>query len=260
MTDLLQYETVIIKQDAAITRVKDNLQKLADYIDEMPTVFDLSKSYGSSVIKVNPTATNFNSNALTKALDEEKSIIDFVDKYMAIIDSLESKYSDMVVNKYIKHKTSYDLRLGDDDVCGHSRYYKVLDEAYIQIALLDESINYTINDHLFVMKFENIQQSKAIHKLIVLFIRHNEINYDEYLDYLIHALPETLFTALDDYITNNYNTDTTYQYQLVRRAIFTLALNHKDIRYGVNDFYDDLRLTGSGWKKYYNTVIQPSLF
>lgn len=50
----------------------------------------------------------------------------------------------MILNKYIRHKTSYDLQFGDDDISGHSRYYKILHEAYTQIAILDEKIDYTI--------------------------------------------------------------------------------------------------------------------
>lgn len=260
VTNPLNNKTVMIKQEAAIMKVKENLDILGECIDNMPNVFDFTKLYSGSIIRGYSGTTGTNHNALSRALNNEASVVCFVNKYLSIIDSLEEKYRSMIVNKYIKHKTSYDLQFGDDDICGHSRYYKVLHEAYIQIALLDEKIKYTINDHLLTLKFENMQQSKAIYKIVVLFIRHNEISYDKYLDYLIHALPKAIFKALDDYINKNYSVDTTYQYQLVRRAIFTLALHHKDISYDLNDFYNDIKLTGSGWKKYYNSVLQLSLF
>lgn len=259
-TDSKKILTIATKQQTAITDVKKNLTKLADCIDNMPSVIDLTKSYGSSVIKVNPNGAGFNNTALTRAMDIERELLNFIDKYMAIIDSLEERNQEMIINKFLKHKSSYDLKLGDSEICGNSRYYKILNEAYLQIALLDEEIKYTMNDHLYFLKYENIQQSKAIQQLVVLLIRHNEIKFDEYLDYLIHALPEPLFKALDEYINNDYCSNTTYQYQLLRRAIFTLALNHTEIKYNINDFYNDLRLTGSGWKKYYNEVIQLTLF
>lgn len=251
---------VKIKQEAAIMNVKENLYILGECIDNMPNIFNFVKLYGGSIIKAYSGSTSTNYIALSRALNNEESVSCFVQKYLSIIESLEERYRSMILNKYIRHKTSYDLQFGDDDISGHSRYYKILHEAYTQIAILDEKIDYTINDHLLSLKFENMQQSKAVNKIIVLLIRHNEIYYDKYLDYLIHALPDSLFKALDDYINNDYNTETTYQYQLVRRAIFTLALQHKEISYNLDDFYNDIKLTGSGWKKYYNSVLQLSLF
>ena len=246
----------------AIEEVKERLNLIASFYElGVPSIIDRVPSFTTSLLQVNTSGSNSSNDLgskVTTANCAEELDFEFFGKYKKIIASLKEPYKDAITQIYINSKKLVELKKKNDHIDER------LNEAYLQIAVLDDTIPYSISDYLAFRKYEQEQRAikntnkKEAIELIQLYCfntsKANEMN--RYTSEILELLPETDREELILYIHNQNNKRSAYQYRLVNRAILSFAFLHKKFEYSEADYVEDLRKTGGGcrqkWKRQCN--------
>lgn len=151
------------KMAEAIDEVMSNLNCYADLIHYgiASTLDRVPSSFTTSVIRYsnNQGSSTDLGKKLVEAATEEQNEYYFVKKYTAIIESLNHLEKESVINKYIRGYSIEQMKNGTRDLPCNSYIEVYLNRAYINIALLDEQIDFTLEDYIQYQKMLTIKSN-----------------------------------------------------------------------------------------------------
>lgn len=141
------------KREEALNKVKKNLNEMSIYCQfGLPTITELTQSGNVSVITINsdkPQGSGIYQNPIIKALEIEEDRKEFIKEQFTYISMLENKHQKIIVNRYLKNisinKMQYFVEF---EYYSKNKLYAMHDEALEILAVLDNDIDYTLEDYI----------------------------------------------------------------------------------------------------------------
>lgn len=257
-----------IKRKEARDLVIKNLEEWAFIMENgLPSTLDFMPSCSSSLIQVSSDKPNRSADSITLDAivhgDEYKT---WTYRYTCIINSLAEPEREAIENKYINGYTFNEMRYGTDTLVGNMHIKRHLERAYHNIALLDEDIEYTVEDYLaWKCSFkgqENARRRKKERAYVYLsqLNENNKIPEDKMTDIKVirqclALIPELQRESLNNYIKKERPL-TSYEYRKVKQAICSFMYIHDDFDYEIEEYQNDMSMTRKCWKSCFNHVVR----
>ena len=250
--DVLAIKNLKLKRSDAIEMVKKNLKRYAllkqyplDYLDRL-------QSFSSSLIRVSDNPSYHSNQKQLKMLRELKNEEEdnlFIEKYDYLLSSLVPENSSNLFRIYFEHEKIIAIREENQNI------YYLINKSYEMLACLDEDIDYTIDDYAAYIHYELSLKNRggwSVKKEVLKYIEgYKDGIYRNEIDTILEKIPEDERNCLNNYINQEDTFYTSYDYRRIKRGILTFAYLYKRIDFNVDDFKRELKLTGGGWKKYF---------
>lgn len=258
-----------LKRKDAMDKVINNLKEWASLLKYgVPNTEDFIPSISTSLIQVTkdqPNSKELGSKVI-EAIVRGDEYREFIYRYTGIVNALPEVEREAIENKYLKGFTYNEMRYGSSLVVGNDSIKKHLDRAYHNIALIDETISYSVNDYLtWKNSYYGKENAKArLKEKAYIYLsqlnKKNKIPDDKKTNMqeireCLDLIPEIQRAALLNYIEEE-NKLTSYEYRKVKFAICCFMYIHKDFDYDIEEFKKDMSVAGNGWKKCFNHVVR----
>ncbi len=256
------------KKFEAIMKVIEKLETYAQLMNYGIATVEERVVVGSSTSVIH--VTNNSSNAMyldgkvIHAITKEKEEKELVRQYTSIIDSLPALEKEVIIKKYLKEYTFKQLKEGTRSEIGISHPDIYLERAYINIALLDDYIDYTVQDHtdLKRMQIERENKKNKNKQLALLYLQqiknkeHSNKKNVEMIEKCLDSIPNEERELLRKFVLKKHeDTFTRAQHFKIRRALLSFMYLYPEFDYTEKEYLMDIKKTTGGWKKCYEHVV-----
>lgn len=230
----------------------------------VPPATDFIPSCSTSLLIVSNDQPNpkGKEKQIIHAIIKEDEYKEFVERYTAIVYSLDELEKEAIINKYLNEYSSSEMKYGNNEILGNYNIYTYLERAYTNIVFMDETIDYDLNDYFewknSYYKKRSKQTEMRERALIYLSKLNTEISskrIDEKEIECVNLIPELQREALMNYI-NKKKKLTSYEWRKVKQAICSFMYIHNDFDYDIEDYRQDMEDTNKAWKKCFNHVVR----
>lgn len=115
----------------------------------VPPVTDLIPSCSTSLLTVSKDQPNpkGKEKQIIEAIIKEDEYREFVNRYTAIVYSLDELEKEAIINKYLNEYSYSEMTYGNDKILRNRHAYTYLERAYTNIVFMDETIDYDLSDY-----------------------------------------------------------------------------------------------------------------
>lgn len=234
--------------------VKSKLKTIKDVLNEGKIdVFDQVQSYSTSLIKVNQDKTfSKDDRRILRVIQKKYDREVLVKKYLIYISVLESTLENLIIDKHFYGLTTKELYFKYN--INFNAIYEYLQKSYSIIAMLDDDIDFKIDDYIkYYLKDHKL--NTTIKNTVILMLKKNSAldendNNRIYMDSILNQIDNKLLQITNKYIQDESFVQSRNEYRSISRAIYTIAYLHKDIDFNQADYQRLMKNTGWGYQKY----------
>lgn len=250
--DVLTIKNLKLKRNDAIACVKRNLKRYA-YLKLYPMNYlERLQSFSSSLIKVDKDKTmNTKDVHMLQELEHEEEDYQLIIKYDYLLSSLLPENSSNLFRIYFEGERIVAIREENQNI------FKIVNKSYEMLAVLDDDIDYTIDDYATYLKYEQSIRNRGgwnVKKEALAYLESYQNGlYKNEIDLVLNRIPKKEKELLMDYIENgNQRNYTSYEYRSIRRGLLIFAYYYYRIDFKHEDLLREIKKTGGGWEKVIN--------
>lgn len=205
------------------------------------------QSLSSSLIKVdkNKMMNTKNVHMLLELQNEEENHR-LIKKYDYLLSLLIHENSPNLFRIYFEGEKIVAIREENQNI------FKIINKSYEMLTVLDDDIDYTIDDYPTYLKYEQGIKKRggwSVKKEALAYLGSYQNGlYKNEIDLVLNKIPkkELLMNCIENGNQRNY---TSYEYRSIRRGLLIFAYYYYRIDFNYEDLIREMKKTGGGWEK-----------